>query len=107
MGMKKGFICKSCEKKFNFRVGGGRYFHLLHCDTCGKEKTISFFELQKRGHSITEELFWDKNYQQELEANILSCECGGLFKFYAVTRCPNCKGTDIEDDPNACFVMYD
>ena len=44
MGSIFGVICDNCGHKFEVNCGGGFIFHLLHCDKCGKEKSILFEE---------------------------------------------------------------
>ena len=45
MGKEFQVICKKCGTKYTVRDGGGFFFHLLHCNKCGKDKSISFDEL--------------------------------------------------------------
>jgi hypothetical protein len=42
MGQNYSVICAQCSHEFGISKGGGFVFHLLHCDGCGKSKSISF-----------------------------------------------------------------
>jgi hypothetical protein len=45
MGLRPGAVCSICGKRFTVNDGGGFFFHLLHCDACGKAKEIAFDKL--------------------------------------------------------------
>lgn len=45
MGMEYTAKCNKCGHEFEVSEGGGFFFHLLHCDKCGKQKSISFDEI--------------------------------------------------------------
>ncbi len=45
MGSASGFICKACGTQFTVRRGGGFFFDLLHCDTCGTARSVSHEDL--------------------------------------------------------------
>jgi hypothetical protein len=45
MGQTYTAICDACGSKFEVNEGGGFFFHLLHCEKCGKEKSIGFEDL--------------------------------------------------------------
>ncbi len=119
--------CLNCGNKFKVSDGGGFIFHLLHCDTCGKEKSISFEKLGElhlkylkglnvpyclaisehdryiqenyKGDSISEE-----EYYKAIENKFKNCKCGGRFKFKAKPRCPKCKSKDFKNiGKNQCF----
>ena len=34
--------CRDCGHEFRGHRGGGFFFHLLRCDTCGEDKGLSF-----------------------------------------------------------------
>lgn len=45
MGCQKLVVCSKCKFPFTINEGGGMFFHLLKCDKCGKDRTISFSTL--------------------------------------------------------------
>ena len=45
MGTITGFICRGCGQSFSVQKGGGIFFDLLHCDGCGRSKSVSHQEL--------------------------------------------------------------
>ena len=92
MGMRRGYICKECGKKFEANVGSSMTFHLLHCNACGEEKNVDKDE------------FGDKKM---VEALLTACKCGGRYKFSAALRCPKCKSIELEYNPNGFITMYD
>jgi hypothetical protein len=130
MGTEYGAICKKCHTRFRVSEGGGFMFHLLHCDKCGKPKSLSFVEIGEphlrylKGLSgpysiATQE--HDKNVQEtypgeplsEAEYNLAieklagKCGCGGYFKLDAPPRCPKCKSPDFKKDPKGNELLYD
>lgn len=130
MGSKSGVICKDCSTKYNMFKGGGFRFHLLHCDICGKEKQVSFRELGDihlryiKGLNVPycmatneSDKFIQENYPGDsigedeyhslVEEFSGKCECGGNYSFDAPQRCPNCRSTESEFDPEGGFEMYD
>lgn len=130
VGKTYGAICKKCGHRFEAREGGGFFFHVLHCDACGKEKIIPFDELGEahlryiKGHpdphsKTTRSLdkFVQKNYPESplsedeylaiVEEVAGDHECGGHFTLEAPVRCPACGSADVREDPNAPAVTYD
>lgn len=127
-----GFLtkCKKCGHEFIVKEGGGFMFHLLHCDKCGKDKSISFSEIgethlrylkglggpycvatseQDRyiqenypGEPITEE-----EYYKAVEEILGQCECGGYYRFKTKARCPKCGSDDFEDIDEGGTIHYD
>ena len=110
--------------------GGGFCFHLLHCDQCGKEKSIGFDELGEvhlrylkglsgpysiatRDHDkeVQErypgEPLSEAEYDLKVEEVAGKCKCGGRFSFDAPARCPLCKSDDYREDPEVCELLYD
>lgn len=105
-------------------------FHLLHCNKCGKEKSIGFGELGEihlrylkglpgpyavatsdhdrnirenyPGQPLTED-----KYNLEIEKLAGRCECNGMFKLDASARCPSCKSKSFTTDPNGHGTFYD
>jgi len=45
MGCSYHVKCLQCDNNFDVNSGGGFFFHLLHCDLCGKDKSIGFDEI--------------------------------------------------------------
>ena len=89
--------CKNCENTFKANEGGGVFFHLLHCDRCGREINISI-ELAD-GLNVQSHLEF-KGYdhdQARIEASLEKCICLGTFKFNAKPRCPLCLAEEFEE----------
>jgi len=130
MGTESGAICNKCSKKFTVEEGGGFVFHLLHCNKCGKSKSISFEEIGEPhlrylkglgGPYCMATRDFDKHIQENYPGTPLSrkeyhsiiedmlgkCKCGGIFKFNAPPRCPKCKSKDFSNDPEGQVIMYD
>lgn len=130
MGTEYGAICNNCGKKFTIRDGGGFFFHLLHCDKCGKDKSISFKEIgephlkyikglegpycmvSRDSDKYIQENYPGKplskeEYHSIIEDILGKCMCGGALKFNAPPRCPKCKSTDFRSDPEGDIIMYD
>lgn len=130
MGCIRGVICKGCGTKYEIRIGGGFTNHDLHCDKCGKLKSVSFGELGEihlrflKGLKVpycVATMGYDKYVQEhyprdpitESEYNRLTeefagkCECGGIYTFDAKPRCPKCRSVESEEDPNGKFILYD
>ena len=130
MGMQCDATCQKCGHAFPVCDGGGFSFHLLRCDTCGKEKSVDFAslgELHGRylkglsgpysiatrardehlragtpGPPISEE-----EYHAAVEAFLGKHRCGGRFRFDAPPRCPKCRSIDIKYDEGGPTIMYD
>ena len=132
MGSASGYICRTCGGRFQVRSGGGFYFDLLHCDTCGEVKSITHQELgdihlgfvkglpgpyavvrsemdrriqrEYQGEPLTQ-----AEYQAAAEATIDACSCGGHFRYDAEARCPACRSTSEQwnRDPEASRMLYD
>jgi len=96
MGYSLTAICKDCGTEFRVSEGGGFFFHLLHCDVCGKDKSITLLELG-------DDAFF--NFSKEVEILAGACDCGGHFKFNAKPRCPNCKSTNYKSMGD--LLLYD
>ena len=130
MGMQMIAKCKNCGCTFSIRLGGGFVFHLLHCDSCGKDKSISFQELGdvhlrylkglKGPYSIATskhdkfvqdnypgDPLPEKDYHNLIESVVGSCECGGHFRMDASPRCPECNSDDFEQIEDGPIIMYD
>lgn len=130
MGMSSEAICRNCGNRFRVNMGGGFFFHLLHCDSCAEEKSMSFEELgeiqlrylkgpsgpftiatQEYDTYIQEhcdcEPLTGEEYHNEVERFAGQCSCGGNFTFSAPPRCPKCNSPDWRFDPASGKIMYD
>lgn len=129
MGHKYRAKCKKCALKFNVRVGGGFFFHLLRCNACENAESIGFDEIGEPhlkyikglsapycavsaerdkyiqdtylGEPITKE-----EYHVKVEKIFGECKCGGHYSVDAPPRCPKCKSTEIEDT-GEIMIHYD
>ena len=132
MGSASGYLCRTCGTRFRVRSGGGFYFDLLHCDTCGKAKNIGHQELGEihlrfvkglPGPYAVARSAMDRRIQREYpgepltrdeyaaaaEATLEPCPCGGRFRYGAQARCPACRSTSKlwDRDPKAPGRFYD
>jgi hypothetical protein len=130
VGKTYGAICKTCGHRFDAREGSGFFFHVLHCDTCGKEKIVSFEELgeahlryikglaeprSEATRAFDKDL--QKNYPEPPLAEEEYCaiveevagdhDCGGHFCIEAPVRCPKCRSVDLRNNPDAPVMTYD
>jgi len=95
MGCISEAICKDCGTRYPIRMGGGFVCHDLHCDKCGKEKTVTFREVDEAPSKY-----------RSFEEYAGKCECGGNYTMDAPPRCPNCRSTNFEHDFTK-FILYD
>ena len=100
MGHYYGAICKECGEAFGVQEGGGFNFHLLHCDQCGDEKSVTMEEM---GSVFMKPVF----ARRWIDKNIPPCSCGGRFTLDAKPRCPKCRSLEFSEDPNAGGCCYD
>jgi len=132
MGSGAGYICKSCGTSFGASEGGGFYFDLLHCDTCGETHTVRHEDLGDihlgfvkglPGPYAVTRAAMDRQirqgypgaplsrdeYHAAAEATLDPCPCGGRFRYDAPARCPGCRSTsEMWDlDPKAPQMFYD
>ncbi len=128
MGIQLTVKCNKCGCKFGARLGGGFVFHLLHCDTCGGDKSITFEELGEvhlrylkglngpycvatgeHDRFVQENYPGDplpeKDYHKVIDSVAGECKCGGHFRMDANPRCPQCNSDDFEktDDVFCCY----
>lgn len=105
-------------------------FHLLHCDTCGKDKSISFQELGdihlrylkglKGPYCVATgdqdkyvrenypgEPLHEEEYHKAIDSIAGVCGCGGHFRMDAKPKCPNCRSEDLDEDKNGMICCYD
>jgi Zn finger protein HypA/HybF involved in hydrogenase expression len=130
LGCEYKATCKECGKRFRIHEGGGFAFHLLHCNKCGKERSISFERLGEIHYRYLKGLSGpysiatsssDRHIQQNYAGTPLSeeeyyvsvekivgkCRCGGQFEFNASARCPKCKSTNLDVDRKEPSICYD
>jgi hypothetical protein len=131
--MGQDFIakCHNCGKTFPISIGGGFFFHLLHCNRCGRSKSISFKKLGElhlrylKGltipycsassehdryvrENIQIEPISEMEYYKQVEKICGRCWwCFGLgkFKIKAPPRCPKCRSSNFEKI--ASGMLYD
>ena len=104
------------------RIGGGFFFDLLHCDTCGKAQSVSHEELgeihlgfvkglpgpyavaraamDRRSGGLPGQGAHQDAYHAAAEATS-TCDCDGRFTYDAPARCPGCRSTEEawDEDP--------
>ena len=130
MGRSFEAVCNVCGARFKVSDGGGFLFHLLHCDRCGKGRSIEFDELgeihfryikglpdpygtisKERYKCILENLggepLSERDYYIAVEKYAGQCRCGGSFKFDAPARCPRCKSKSFQECEDGEIIMYD
>lgn len=118
MGQRYTAKCNDCNHRFDVNEGGGFSFEMLHCEACGKPKSMAFDQFKETRSSYLRSFantgnmkVVDKNmrddsdgkpipepeYQKAVELLAGSCSCGGRFTFAAQSRCPMCKSTNHTD----------
>jgi hypothetical protein len=130
MGQSYGAICNACGCRFEAREGGGFFFHMLHCDKCGKEKTIPFDQLgdahlryvkglpgpySEATRALDEYVrenypdppISEAEYHAFVEKTVGKHSCGGHFRLNARARCPKCGADDLRKDPRVPIDSYD
>ena len=132
MGSASGYICGACGARFLVRHGGGFFFDLLQCDTCGRATSVGHQELGDihlrfvkglPGPYAVARATMDRRIQLEYpgepltrteyraaaEATLDACSCGGHYRYDAEARCPGCRSTSErwDRDPNAASMHYD
>jgi hypothetical protein len=130
MGSSAGMICSNCRHHFVVAEGGGFAFHLLHCDRCGRTKSIGFDELGdlhsaylkglpgpysiiSRQHDLQVKAEYpgpalsEPEYHAAIERSLKRHRCGGRFRFDAPPRCPKCRSTELEPDPDGPMILHD
>jgi hypothetical protein len=116
MGKQLNSVCCRCGVKFYARwIGGFHYEHVLYCDTCGREKSISYVKLGEsilkyvqgleRLDSHTSTNKWIHNYslkgisnkefEYAVEKASGKCACGGQYSLNANPCCPECGSTSV------------
>ncbi len=132
MGSTTVFKCRGCRKKFGVQSGGGFFFDLLHCDTCGTARSVGHQELGDihlgfvkglPGPYAVSRAAMDEQikaeypgeplsrhqYHAAAEATLEPCDCGGRFRYDAPARCPKCRSTSEmwDRDARAGTMHYD
>jgi Zn finger protein HypA/HybF involved in hydrogenase expression len=128
MGSRDEARCLDCGHRFELESGGGFMFHLLTCDTCGKNKGMdidglgelrlrylkgmsedwrrSSYDFSKNKPDLSKiEPIASEEYYKGVEGLAGTCKCGGKFTFDASPRCPKCRSTRINGGKN--IIMYD
>jgi predicted Zn-ribbon and HTH transcriptional regulator len=118
MGQTYRAECRECGYRFEFDDGGGFFFHLLRCNSCGKPKSMGFEEIGEPHLRYIKGLntpycmttagsdryiqenypgkpLSERGYHRAVEKLAGDCRCGGAFKFNAKARCPKCKSTKL------------
>lgn len=132
MGTVTSQVCRDCRERFMARDGGGFFFDLLHCDTCGANRSVSHEELGDihlgfvkglpgpyalaRSRLDAEikatypgEVLTREQYRAAAEATLGRCACGGTFRYDAPPRCPACRSTPDrwDEDPTGPMLFVD
>jgi hypothetical protein len=126
MGVELTVKCNKCGHRFSARLGGGFMFHLLHCDMCGKDRSISFRELGeahlgylkglKGAYCVATgehdrfvrvnypgEPLPEDEYHRVIDDFAGKCRCGGHFRMDAKPRCPRCRSDEfVETEGIVC-----
>lgn len=88
MGQAFEATCLDCGELFEVNLGGGFFFMLLHCEVCGKPKSV--------------------NLRKEIDPEAADpwgrCRCGGEFSHDAPPRCPKCHSTNYEEIPGTEII---
>ena len=116
MGSISGHICTTCGEHFRVRDGGGFFSDMLHCDQCGRARSVSHEDLgdihlrfvkglstpyamaRARLDREIQATYPGKplsraEYHAAAEATLDACACGGRFRYDAPPRCPGCRST--------------
>ena len=127
MGISYIATCRKCQTRFRASEHGGVNFHLLHCDNCGAEKTVSHKDLGKIHLKFIKGLpipyssasakfdtfiqkfypvasIGEKEYFHAIEEYAGKCICGGKYSMKAGPRCPQCNSPEI--DKHNCDIGY-
>lgn len=127
MGGQYSATCRGCRHEFLVSEGGGFRFHLLHCDKCGKEKSLTFEKIgephlrylkglpgpyaiatadhdQQVKDTYPGEPLSEDEYHEAVERIAGKCRCRGRYRLDAPPRCPKCRATDFDTE---CHILYD
>ncbi len=129
MGETITVVCRKCRRRFAVHHGGGMLFHLLHCDRCGQEATVTHSQmgdthlayLRRVGgtyavHTADEtgatgdarlgEPLGEEQYDRAVEEIAGACACGGHFRLTAPARCPQCGSAALDRDDRGPISVY-
>jgi hypothetical protein len=122
MGIRFEAICLDCSQPFKVDDGGGFFFELVRCESCGESTSVSHGKVAAWGSRIIRmmkehgrEMRWPfpaddptyralflelaskvtVEYNQSVESTIGRCRCGGRFTMDAPIRCPGCGSLNI------------
>lgn len=116
MGTRARFSCRDCGATFTVAEGGGFFFDLLHCEACGRPRSVSHEDLGDIHRGFVKGLpgpyavaragldaqikasypgpaLTRAEYHGQAEASLDPCPCGGRFRYDAPPRCPACRST--------------
>lgn len=113
--------CLDCREVFTVARGGGFYFYIVRCDTCGQSRNVPLPHLRLRtpggssGISSPEYHGDDREHapvgpgsqderHRRIEARVGRCRCGGQFSPDAPPRCPKCRSARLKEGPIFLFT---
>lgn len=107
MGYQFEATCSSCSHRFTVREGGGEMFDLLHCDRCGRDRSVDYAKVgDARQAELQGPAAWQV-HRQALEEHAGRGRCGGHSRVGVLARCPKCRSTDLREDPEGHSMLYD
>src|SRR6056297_409844 len=101
MGVEFSAKCNNCGHTFKARSGPGMNFYLLHCDKCGKARSVKHSAILEK----LDDPYNEKEIKKIAEEMAARCECGGQFKVNAPPRCNKCYSDNISKIED--IVFYD
>jgi hypothetical protein len=107
MGQQFGAICGSCGHHFDVRKGGGFVFELLQCDTCSNTRSVGHAEVWGPYQAYRRSPAAEQDHYHALQKHAGRCRCDGHFLLSAPPRCPRCRSTEYQVDPDSPSIMYD
>jgi hypothetical protein len=119
MGGQYEARCLDCGRRSTVSIGGGFFFHLLHCDKCGASASVPLDDIgdahrrwvkglegpwtvvtsewdREVQNDPTVESMSDDEYHQVIEEVAGGCECGGIFRLQAPPRCQVCHSAALD-----------
>lgn len=111
MGAMQGVICAQCGHRHEILIGPGMTFLLLHCEVCGRPKSVARSDVQAAPDTASGEepglVMCLESNSQRIAAIAGRCDCGGSFSLDAPPRCPRCRSTEYRSDPDGMELLYD
>jgi hypothetical protein len=125
------YQCKRCDGQFVVKAGGGFFFDVLHCEKCGRDRSVrhadmgdvhlAFVKGLPGPYAVTRaamdreiqatypgEPLDRAGYHAAVEASLKPCACGGRFRYDAAARCPTCRSTAEWWEPTkGVSMLYD